>query len=327
MSPRTGRWIRFLLGLVLSAAGLFLALRNVDWTALGMALRQVDVGWLLAAVVAEMLTIWVNAMRWRLLFWPHHQPRVGWLFGILNVAQLANTVLPGRLGLPLRALLVGEGVEITGTMALSTLAVEKALEGVTLLPVGIVLFLILDLPDWLRGSVLLSASVLLGLLLLIGGGLLWREQLHGWISRWSVGWLARIGRSLLEGLDSLRSARVGWRLWTWSWIYWAVVAAVNGLVIRAVGLDVPPLSALVLFFVLQIGVRLPASPGSLGVFEYLGVASLGLMGADKAPALAATLVLHAVLYLPPSLVGAGYLLGSSIDLGQLRQAVTTVQDR
>jgi len=30
------------------------------------------------------------------------------LFGILNVAQLANTVLPGHLGLPLRALLVDE---------------------------------------------------------------------------------------------------------------------------------------------------------------------------------------------------------------------------
>jgi hypothetical protein len=311
---------------LLSAAGLFLALRGVDWEALGSALQTVHLGWLLAAVVAEILAVWINAIRWRWLFWPHHSPRTRRLFGILNVAQLANTVLPGRLGLPLRAVLVGGGGQISRVTALTTLAVEKVLEGATLLPIGAVLLLVLDLPDWLRASTILSGCLLLGLLLAFGGGLRWKEPFLAWISRWSTGRLYSIAHSLLAGLDSLRSTRARWRLWIWSLVYWAAVATVNGFAIQAAGLDVSPIAVLVLLFVLQIGVRLPSFPGNLGVFDYLGVVSLAIFGIEKTPALGVTLLLHLVFYLPPSLLGVGYLLWTNTRLCELRQAALPFQE-
>ena len=318
--------MRLVLGLLLSATGLYLALRGVDWQALGPILRRVHWGWLLAAVAVEMLTLWINAIRWRWLFWPHYRPKTGRLFAVLGVAQLANTVLPGRLGLPLRALLVGEGEEVSRATALTTLAVEKMLEGITLLPIGILLFLALDLPNWLRISVILSAGLLFGLVLLVGCGLRWREALLGWLSTWTPGWLLRIAQALLDGLDSLRSFQAGWRLWGWSVVYWVAVTAVIGLVMRSVGLQVPPVALLVMLFVLQIGVRLPSSPGSIGVFEYLGVVTLSLFGVDKTLALGAVLLLHVVFYLPPSLLGVGTLMWTSTGLGQLRRAALLVQE-
>ena len=318
--------MRLILGLLLSATGLYLALRGVDWQALGPILRRVHWGWLLAAVVVEMLTLWINAIRWRWLFWPHYRPKAGRLFAVLGVAQLANTVLPGRLGLPLRALLVGEGEEVSRATALTTLAVEKMLEGITLLPIGILLFLALDLPNWLRISAILSAGLLFGLVLLVGCGLRWRETLLGWLSTWTPGWLLRIAQALLDGLDSLRSFQAGWRLWGWSVVYWVAVTAVIGLVMRSVGLQVPPVALLVMLFVLQIGVRLPSSPGSIGVFEYLGVVTLSLFGVDKTLALGAVLLLHVVFYLPPSLLGVGTLMWTSTGLGQLRRAALLVQE-
>ncbi len=327
MDSKTRRRIRFALGLLLSTAGLVLAVTGVDWAALGEALRHVRLGWLLAAVAVEMFSIWVNAIRWRWLFWPHCRPPIGRLFGILNVAQLANTVLPGRLGLAVRALLVGDGGQVNRATALTTLAVEKALEGVTLLTVGIVLSLVLDLPGWLRVSAALSGCLVLGLLLILGIGLRWRDPLLVWMSGRTSGWLLTIVQSLLNGLDSLRSVRVGCRLWIWSWGYWVAVATATGLVVQAVGLEVSVAAILTLLFVLQIGVRLPSSPGSVGVFEYLGIASLSIFGIDKTSALGAMLVLHMVFYLPPSLVGVGYLLWTSTGLGQLRRAALALQER
>lgn len=326
MEQVTKRRVRTLLGVLLSSVALFLALGGVDWHALGILLRQVHLGWLLMAVAVQMLTVWVNAVRWRRLFWPHYCPRVAWLFGILNVAQLANAVLPGRLGLLVRALLVGERGQISRATALTTLVVEKVLEGITLLLVSIPLFLALELPQWLRLATILSSAVLVALLLVIGISLRWRESLLAWMSTWAAGWLSRATRALLDGLDSLRCHRVVWRLLVWSVVYWALVAAVIALVIRAVGLQLPPAGILLLLFVLQLGVRLPSSPGNLGVFEFLGILSLSIFGVDKTSALGAMLVLHLVFYLPSSLVGVGYLLWTSTGLGQLRRAAMALQE-
>jgi uncharacterized protein (TIRG00374 family) len=328
MRIRSEAWrgARFALGLLLSAAGLYLVLRGIDWQVLGPTLSRVHWGWLLAAVAVEMLTLWIGAIRWRWLFWPHYRPQTGRLFAILGVAQLANTVLPGRLGLLVRALLVGSDGEVSRATALTTLAVEKMLEGITLLPVGVLLFWVLDLPDWLRISALLSAGLLLGLGLVVGVGLRWREAFLGWLSERTTGWLLRVSRALLDGLDALRSFRAGWRLWALSIVYWAAVMAVIGLVMRSVGLHVPLGALLALLFVLQIGVRLPSLPGNVGIFEYLGVVTLSAFGVDKTSALGAMLVLHVVMYLPPSLVGVGYLIWTSTGLGQLRRAALSGQE-
>jgi uncharacterized protein (TIRG00374 family) len=269
---------------------------------------------LLAAVVAEMLSIVVNAIRWRWLFWPHHRPRFGRLFGVLTVAQLTNMVLPGRTGLLARAILMGEKDGISRATTLTTLVVEKVLEGVTLFPLGVVLVLALDLPAWLRISAGVGGCIVLVIFIILASGLRWRDALQARIVGLWGGRLSGLVGEFLAGLDALRSSRVGWRLWGWSLIYWGVVAAINWLVIQATGLVVPALAPWVLLFVLQVGVRLPSSPGDIGVFDYLGVLSLALFGVAKAPALAVTLLLHLVLYLPPSLVGAAYLLWMNTDL-------------
>jgi uncharacterized membrane protein YbhN (UPF0104 family) len=42
----------------------------------------------------------------------------------------------------------------------------------------------------------------------------------------------------------------------------------------------------------------------VGTYEWLGVASLGLLGVDDEPALAFTLLVHAAWYVPTTLFGA-----------------------
>jgi len=310
MNLKLGRWLRPALGFLLSAAGLFLVLREVDWPLLGETLGQVKLGWLLAAGVFEMLAVWVNAIRWRYLFWPHHQPAAGRLFAVLNVAQLVNTVLPGRLGLPLRAFLLGDSGSMRVT-TLATLAVEKVLEGVTLLPVAMLVLT----------SAAISGIVLLGLLLGLAGSMRWKGIILAWSSRAAGGRWVGLLRALLDGLDALRSTQVGWQLWGWSWVYWALVAAVNWLTMQALGVDLPPLASLVLLFVLQIGVRIPSLPAGIGVFDYLTWVSLALFGVGETAAFGLALLLRLVFYLLPSLVGVGALLWMSVDLGRLRQTL------
>jgi uncharacterized protein (TIRG00374 family) len=299
--------IQLLVGLLLSGIALVLVIQGLDWGVLSDTIRQVRLGWLVAAVAVEMLSLLVNAVRWRWLYWPHHRPSTGRLFWILNVAQLANTVLPGRLGLLVRTVMPGGESGTSRATTVTALAVEKLIEGLTLLPLGVLLSLSLDLPAWLRISAIYTGGMLLALLLLLGAGLRWRDRIEDRIARHWGGRPASLVGRLLDGLDALRSARAGGRIWVWSLVYWGLLAVINFLVIQAVGLSLPGLASLALLFVLQIGVRVPSSPGNVGVFDYLGVVTLALFGVERSTALAVTLLLHLVTYIPPSLVGAAYL--------------------
>jgi uncharacterized membrane protein YbhN (UPF0104 family) len=76
----------------------------------------------------------------------------------------------------------------------------------------------------------------------------------------------------------------------------------------------------VILVVSQVGVRLPSSPGSIGVLHYLSVLALALFGVDKSTALSYGIILHLVIYLPASLFGLLFLAKSGYSLRRLRQA-------
>ena len=61
--------------------------------------------------------------------------------------------------------------------------------------------------------------------------------------------------------------------------------------------------ALFVTAVLNLGSAVPSSPGYVGTYEWLGVASLGLLGIAHEQALAFTILLHAAWYVPTTLVG------------------------
>ena len=92
----------------------------------------------------------------------------------------------------------------------------------------------------------------------------------------------------------------------------------------SLGIDVPLVAPLLLLVVLQIGVRVPSSPGSIGVFHYLSVLTLSVFGVEKDLAFSYGVLLHLVTYLPPSLLGIAYLGRSGYSLSRLRQAAGTV---
>ena len=104
----------------------------------------------------------------------------------------------------------------------------------------------------------------------------------------------------------------------------AVTVFLNQLLLWSLDIDVPLLAPLLLLVVLQIGVRVPSSPGSIGVLHYLSVLTLELFGVGRDLALSYGVLLHLVTYLPPSLLGIAYLAKSGYSLSRLRQVVGTV---
>jgi hypothetical protein len=91
-----------------------------------------------------------------------------------------------------------------------------------------------------------------------------------------------------------------------AWGMWAIAAV---LVARSLGLELSITDALFVTAVLNLGSAVPSSPGYVGTYEWLGVASLGLLDVPHEQALAFTILLHAAWYLPTTLFG-GFALGA-----------------
>ena len=325
MGNQQTRWrshLRTCLGVLLSLVFLALAFRDVNLHVVASTLRQVNLLLLAAAVAVELATFWAIAARWQRFFTPRVPPSSERLFEILTIAQLVNGVLPAKLGPLVRAYLAGKGEGEGVAFALTTIVSEKLVEGLSLLAIGAVLLPFVPLADWLRPATWVGATLLLAALLVVVWIAFRRETAGRWLERILARWPRLLGaaRSALSALDVWRDRRAIMALAGWSVLIWGLTVLLNQLLLWSLGIDVPLVAPLLLLVVLQIGVRVPSSPGSIGVFHYLSVLTLTLFGVEKDLALSYGVLLHLVIYLPPSLLGIVYLGRSGYSLSRLRQA-------
>jgi uncharacterized membrane protein YbhN (UPF0104 family) len=334
--------VRIALGLLVSALCLFLAVRGVRLEEVVAVLGQAQPLPVLAAVGVEFLIFWAIAARWRWLFVPHaaHSPTLavpveegsgaaapplGRLFQFLSIAQLANAVLPGRIGPLVRVYLAGQGTADGMAFALTTIVGEKVAEGLSLLLVAIAILPLIPQAGQLVPKIGISAALFLAVLasMVVLASDRGREAAGRRLERLSVRWpwLLSPARSALAALDVWRRGRAVLVLAAWTACIWALTVLLNQLVLWSMGIKVPPIAPVVLVVALQIGGRLPSSPGSVGVFHYVSVLALSLFDVDKKVALGYGVILHLVTYLPASLLGLYFLARAGYSLKRLRQVV------
>lgn len=305
--------LRLALGTGISLGFLWLAFRGVDWAGAWAVIRHARWGMAGLALGSVILSTWMRALRWRLLFYPDHRrldPTR--CLGIFLAGQVLNAVIPARLGEIARAYLIGRYSGISKMYALWTTVVEKVLDALTLLLFLAGLSLFVPLPPWLQragrtlGLALIAGSLLLALLLVLRRHVLDRlqglERAHPWIARLRLrALLGAIG----DSVRLLRNPRLAGAVGGWSVAAFGVGAWTNWLVARALDMPLSYGAALLLLAVLQISaiVPIPTSPGRIGLFHYLCILSLAIFGVARESALSYALVLHVIFYLPMTIGG------------------------
>jgi uncharacterized membrane protein YbhN (UPF0104 family) len=89
---------------------------------------------------------------------------------------------------------------------------------------------------------------------------------------------------------------------------WALSAGATLLVGRSLGIELSPLEAVFVTSALALGVAIPSSPGYIGTYQWLGVASLGLLDVRVNDALAFAILMQASWFVPTTLAG-GAIIG------------------
>jgi uncharacterized membrane protein YbhN (UPF0104 family) len=102
-----------------------------------------------------------------------------------------------------------------------------------------------------------------------------------------------------------------------AWGTWALAAWLVG---RALGIDLSPADVAFTCAVMNLGVAIPSSPGFVGTYQWLGVSALGLIGIGTDQALAFSVLLHAIWYVPTTLAGGIILAARALRVGRAGRA-------
>jgi len=328
------QWMSWI-GVGISAVFLYLAFRGTDWAAMWDSLVGADYKWVFLAQVSLLAGFGAITWRWQRLLRPAGKVRARRAFNLVMISYLINYVLPGRLGELARAYLVGRD-GISRVSALATVALEKVLDGLTILLALGIAALLLPLPAWghwlgLAGLILFGGAFVAVLIWLRmeGRGVALLTRLLAPFSPSFAETASEMAERFTVGLAALRTKEDLAALGVLSVLHWTTNALVMAFTIRAFGFDVPFIGAVLLMAVLGLGTTVPSAPGALGTYQWLTIRVLSLFSVGHSAALGFSLVLQFSQTATIMLVGGLAMVweGASLDrLLRLRQVVPDSAD-
>jgi hypothetical protein len=296
------RPVRLAGGVAISVAFLAATLRQVDLAAAVRLLLEAQPVWIIVAIGLVAGEVILRAIRWRLLLRPFRLVPLRYATGYLCVGYFANTLLPARLGDLARAALAGRTLGVPQLATLGTIVVERLADGITILALVIVCGLVVTGVSALVGTAALLAVGAAGTVVALVTFVVVARLLRVHETRRGAA-LVGVVRRIAVGATALREAStflavIGLTLAAFGLAVGAFLATST-----AVGIVVTPLQAAVVMGGLALSTAIPAAPGAIGTYEFVGVTILTSFGVAPEAALATVLLVHAIALLVPSLAG------------------------
>ncbi len=320
---RTGLRILAAVGVTLGC--LYFALRGADWGEIRIVLARTRLEWVVAMMVVSVGTIWIRALRWRVLLRSVAPPALRPFFSATAVGFMANMLLPLRAGEIIRPVLLGRQTRIPTSTALASVLLERLLDLLLLFFFLLGISFTLPVEATMRRASFVVAAIVAGILVLIVGLLRNQERALGAVRRIFRRLPGRAGdgvadvlEGFLGGVAAITDARTIVALFGYSFAVWAVIAVTFGCGLRALDVQVPMVAASVtLVVVVAAFVSLPQAPGFVGTWQAGCVAALGFFEISKEEAIGYSLVTHVAQVVVIVALGIACLVSDNVGLREL----------
>ncbi len=310
--PSFPKWLKVLLGLVITALALWLSFRKLDFRVLKEALIRVRLVWVAVGLALSMFTVYALGWRWQILLRPAGQAPMGSLFRLNIVSQYANIVVPARLGEVARIYLASREFRIPGAYVTGTVVIEKFLDFFVFVALWVTVPAGFALSAKFRGY---GIAVVLGILTLgLMVAVVLRPAIFLRILEYAVRLLPRrfrarftdFFRRSLEAFRLLRNPATLLTLFLLSLVFVVGQVVTNLVLFWAFRMSLSFWAALFVLLAAQVANIPPSAPGKIGVFEYAIILALSVFAVPRGEALSYGLMLHVVAFLPKILLGFVY---------------------
>lgn len=289
----------------------YFSLRNLDWPAFWVALKDCEFYYLPLVFFCLFLTHFFRAARWQLMLRSKIRLRLPETFAIHSLGFFAIFILPFRLGEFVRPWALKKKRNVSMPFSLATVVVERVLD-------GLVAMILLGLGIWgsaTQSSVEvyggLSLSQILGtaaaffgviVLILTFWSLLYRyvsKRLQRRFESQSQESIWHKGEAMLRYFsESLVYLHFGKRLFWLSFLYsfavWGVAVLAYYFLGLAFGFSLTLYGAALVLGIVTLGLMIPGPPGFIGNFHFFIQGALILLGINKSEGFAYATVLYVV---------------------------------
>jgi uncharacterized protein (TIRG00374 family) len=324
---------QFWVGILISAAFLYYALRGLKLIEFWQALKSANYWWLIPGIAVYFVDLWARAWRWHYLLRPLKGIPTRTMFPIVAIGYMGNNIFPARAGELLRAAVLRdrEGVPISASLA--TVIVERIFDGVVMLA-----FVFLNLSELARmtgnsglvGNLNIRDVALWGSVVFFGALLVFllaamfplvTERLVNYlVDRFVPDRLREKTRSItlrfLTGLEALRSPQDALMIFLTTVVIWLLETGKYWFVMHAFQFSVSFFALMLMNGIVNLATTLPSAPGYVGTFDAPGIALLVAYGIPIGIAASYTLVLHAALWFPITMLGAYYYFRQPLRWGK-----------
>jgi uncharacterized protein (TIRG00374 family) len=320
--------LHLLIGLIISAAAVYLSLRKIDFNALWVSLRSVDYFYLIPALGAQLACFLFKGAGWRFLLLPaKREIKLMSTTSVLVIGLMANNLFPAKLGELVRGYLMGEKEKLSKSLCLSTVAVEHLLDILILTIFLIILLPFVSLPPWLRNSGLFVGLAAMGIIVILFVMTRREEKFLGWINRllqFLPGRFQEKIQAILNNIfQGLRVVKGHYIFYAFAAILlmWLTAFFVAYLLMLACGLSLPFQAAVMVIVFGAFGKIIPSSPGAIGTYHYLVLLVVMSFQVSKEAALGYAIILHALMFMLETSLGIALVFAGNLSLGKItRQA-------
>lgn len=324
---------QFWVGILVSAAFLYFALRGLKLVEFWQVLKSANYWWLIPGVTVYFVGVWARAWRWHYMLRPLKSIPTRTMFPIVAIGYMGNNIFPARAGELLRAAVLNDRESVPISASLATVIVERIFDGVVMLG-----FVFLNLSELARmtgnsglvGNLNIRDVALWGSVVFFGALLVFllaamfplvTERLVNYlIDRFVPDRLREKTRGIalrfLSGLEALRSPQDALMIFLTTVVIWLLETGKYWFVMHAFQFSVSFFALMLMNGIVNLATTLPSAPGYVGTFDAPGIALLGAYGISIGIAASYTLVLHAALWFPITMLGAYYYFRQPLRWGK-----------
>ena len=312
--------IRLLGGIAVSVVFLAVTLSRVNLQQAGEAIGHAAPAGLAVALGVVLVDLLLRALRWHVLLLGVEgdgvRPPYRLTFGYLTLGFAANAVLPARLGDVARAVLAADALRTPRLAILGTIMIERVSDGLIMLALAIVSSLAV------AGATELQALTGYAIVLVIGGVAV---AVAGWIaisrSSFASTRVATVAAGLVRrvsaGAGALREARSAVSFVGLTAVLATTAILVAWAVTQAVGVQLTPIQTVLFLSGIALSLAIPAAPGAIGTYEFVGVAIITGLGYTPEQGLATILLMRIITTFPPALIGVGSIWALHVRPGAI----------
>lgn len=303
------------IGVAVGAVLLWLATRAVDRDVLVASLGRAQLSFALPFLLLLVGFYFLKALRWGVLLRPVARVPKPLLFRAVIIGYASNAILPAQLGDVVRAFVTSREMGLRLAPIVTTLVVERALDLLVVVALlAAAAALLPDVPDALEAAgTAVTVACLFALALLFSYGRhtdRWIRGLQPLLAGLPEALRQRIGSQVSAGADGARAlADAGPFLLVvgQTFLKWVLVAGCNLISLVALGIEVPPVAAVLVLACTVLALLLPSAPGYVGAIQIAYVIALKPFGVSPSDAVAASLFFHLFAYGFVVLAGWYYL--------------------